>query len=615
MLKTGFRRTKTFRFVAGAVCAGALAAGIVVGTMQTGIPTAEAANVRPWSFGVIADTQWTVADDGFNPNTVAANIIKQVDQQFISAGVKLVVAVGDTVDLGSKVSIDTRALYAQDLYDAHIGFYPLRGNHEAAEDAAYLDSAPELRYAFPQIGTGVNNKTPSAITTALIPAVDLANNGPAAKRGGSFMVGSNFSEPAALNATNKAVSYSFQYNNATFMLLDQFGANPDVNARYADSTIASQQQWISDTLSSRPANSQAFVLTHKNILGGNHKDNLFGGNIVPADPAAGKDPGDGNGMDTSKLTPAELAALTAKQDAENKFIASMQANKVAAVITGHDHHDFVSVVTSPDGKSKVHQIISASDSSKFYVPTTPISANDAPIRQDLGRVGYYIYTVDGPMVTIDYYADANGGADYGLNGATFDFEKVATLTYSLNGTDTIVAQGASYAGITDNTTHAATTEKGFKGTSMSILAGTNGAGTNPDIFLTNYGRKISNDVTTGWVAAEAGLSSDTLILGGMSRSIGSEKTDEYVLSMSYSASGVATQSRIANGAFGILTKDSDGKWVRAVTKNFGTNHKFVLGPWNSSYKLGACGVDPATKTAWAVLNYNGDFAVGGLRSF
>jgi hypothetical protein len=36
----------------------------------------------------------------------------------------------------------------------------------------------------------------------------------------------------------------------------------------------------------------------------------------------------------------------------------------------------------------------------------------------------------------------------------------------------------------------------------------------------------------------------------------------------------------------------------------------VLGPWNASYTLGTYGLDPATHTAWAILNYNGDFAVG-----
>ena len=29
-----------------------------------------------WSFGIISDTQWTVAEDGYNPNTIAAWIIK-----------------------------------------------------------------------------------------------------------------------------------------------------------------------------------------------------------------------------------------------------------------------------------------------------------------------------------------------------------------------------------------------------------------------------------------------------------------------------------------------------------------------------------------------------------
>lgn len=58
-----------------------------------------------WSFGVISDTQWTVPADGYNPNTSALNIVKQVNEQFIKAGVKLVVAVGDTVDVGSATSI------------------------------------------------------------------------------------------------------------------------------------------------------------------------------------------------------------------------------------------------------------------------------------------------------------------------------------------------------------------------------------------------------------------------------------------------------------------------------------------------------------------------------
>jgi len=36
----------------------------------------------------------------------------------------------------------------------------------------------------------------------------------------------------------------------------------------------------------------------------------------------------------------------------------------------------------------------------------------------------------------------------------------------------------------------------------------------------------------------------------------------------------------------------------------------VSGPWAPGYALGTTGLDPSTKTVWAVINYNGDFAVG-----
>jgi hypothetical protein len=82
------------------------------------------AGSQAWSFGVIADTQWENSDDGYNPNTVAANVIKQIDQQFIKAGVKLVIQPGDTVDTSSTVTIDTRALYAQDRGWSYLRHFP-----------------------------------------------------------------------------------------------------------------------------------------------------------------------------------------------------------------------------------------------------------------------------------------------------------------------------------------------------------------------------------------------------------------------------------------------------------------------------------------------------------
>ena len=431
----------------------------------------------------------------------------------------------------------------------------------------------------------MNNNTPADITTALITTTDLINNPPAARTGVTFTVGTNFTAPTAVNTANNSVSYAFQYGNATFMLLDQF----DVNGNYYNSTLPDQQNWISTTLATRPASSHAFVFAHKNLLGGNHKDNLFGGPVVAADP------GDGSGVVTATLTITQLNQLTAKQAAENTFLAGLQVNKVDYIFTGHDHHHYVSMVTSPDGLSKARQIIGQSDSSKFYTPVNPFSSNDTPIQQDLFKVGYYIFTIDGPRVTVDYYADAIGTS--GLNGGKFNFVKVSSLHYGLNGKEKLVAQKGSYV-MSDDTTVAAALESGFKGTAMNILKGTNNG-----IAATNYGKALVNDVTTAWKASDSGsLYSDILSLNGMVDIPSGAYTDPYVLSLTY------TGTLPVNS--GIMTRNASGLWVNAATQNFGSTSVFISGPWQASYALGTYGVDTATHTAWAVLNINGDFAVG-----
>jgi len=102
--------------------------------------------------------------------------------------------------------------------------------------------------------------------------------------------------------------------------------------------------------------------------------------------------------------------------------------------------------------------------------------------------------------------------------------------------------------------------------------------------------------------------SDILTLWGMASNLGSDQTDIYTLSMSYDPHGVK-QAVLQSGLFGLATKDANGSWINAVAKNFGGTVKFVLGPWNLNYGLGTYGVDTSTNTAWAVINYNSDFAV------
>ncbi len=67
---------------------------------------------------------------------------------------------------------------------------------------------------------------------------------------------------------------------------------------------------------------------------------------------------------------------------------------------------------------KVENIICASDSDKFYRPNVPSNdekynvavfghTRQAQVSQELRKVGFYVYTVDGPRVTGEYYAAAS----------------------------------------------------------------------------------------------------------------------------------------------------------------------------------------------------------------
>lgn len=530
----------------------------------------------------MSDNQWTgTPDDGFNPNTVPVDIIKQVDAEFIAKGVKLVIDVGDTMDVGSNVNIDTTAVFRQDLYNAGIAFFPLRGNHEAG----VAGSGTEWARVFPQMFNGINNETPADAFSVVNP--DAAGQPFPAQAGLPFTVGANFSQPTAINTSNNAVTYSFDYANTRFVLLDQFGNTGEENNV---SSISAQQPWITQRLADPARPQHAFVFGHKNLLGGDHKDNLFGNH-------SGNDPGD---------------ADPSQWPAQNAFINSLATNRVHYYISGHDHHHYESVVTSPDGSAKVHQIISASDGSKFYAPRTPVSANDTPISQDLYKIGCYIYTVDGPRVTVDYYGVPSGQVGGILPTAaagahatptlTGNWQKLLSWGYSLNGQEFVVAEGASYTIVADSTAKAiANGEAGYLGTSMQILGGTNAS-----TAANNYGKAQVKAVDTGWSQAQAGNFSDTLALWGLT-GVGATQSDTIVISLSYNPASV-TDAQINSSLFCLGTVNASGVWVNAVDANVGGTKTFVNGPWNASYGLGTYGVDKAAGTVWAVVSHAGQFA-------
>ena len=466
---------------------------------------------QPWKFGVMSDTQWPTSPDNKNPN-VAVNVINHINKEFINQKVKFVIQVGDLTDKPSTAStttrvenLDIRAAFAQPLYDAGIGFYPLRGNHEdkPGSGVAAGTYALEFERIFPQTQTGLNNMTPAdALTTSNTFATYYPPH--STPTTSTFGVCGNFvSEP-----TMEGLTYSFDCGNARFVLADQFTKPAGTSHSNLDATDVA---WIGGRFSSRPANTHAFSFAHKGLVTENHADNLFN-STNPTSSQASKDL-----MET--------------------FMQQLVASGVRYHMGGHDHMHNRAIVSSPNtGNYKVQNIIAASDSYKYYIPPYQTLYNsqsafrtlEKPISQEIFTVGYYIFTVDGAKVTVDYYAMPNGcGGDcdqtndvipYAGNTPTtysqpngpgstgtalvpttvtyadpVPFTKHETFGYSLNGIEKLVDQGASLV-LTDDTSKAiANGEAGYVGTTAKILSGTNGS-TGKDYNL----RALTKSVNTGW---------------------------------------------------------------------------------------------------------------------
>ncbi|MGD0234577.1 MAG: metallophosphoesterase [Syntrophorhabdales bacterium] len=512
---------------------------------------AASAWAEPWKFGVMGDTQWTVPDDGKSPNGVPVGIIAQINQQFIGAGVKFVVQVGDLVETYSDAALETRSRAAQDLCSAGIGFYPLRGNHEPAQAAAQ-----SFQVVFPQ----------------------TQGNGPCVHGARGF---------TSPSPNLKGLSYSFDYNDARFVLLDQFTRTDGSGSSSTDTNMLDQLTWIDSALAGKPAHGHAFVFGHKNLIGENHTDVLFG-----ADPGQ------------------NLAA-------QDQFIRSLGANGVHYYVSGHDHIHQRSIVSSPNRGWKVQEIITASASSKFYIPlgnpelpgttNNDVKYNNPPreasIAQERNTIGYYIYTIDGQRVTVDYYSAAANPTrvknEYVITTTpTLTFTKRESFGYSLNGKEFLIAQGKPYTAVRDKSP--------FAGTDVKILAGYNQSAKD------GSGRPLNKAVDTGWERGQGGTASDILSLWGMGRSLGSGETDIYALSMRCNHRRVSEKG-LRRGLFGLVSMNQNGDRVNAVEKNFGSTKRFILGPWRPGYGLGTYGVDPHTHIAWAVLNYDGNFAVADFQ--
>lgn len=542
------------------------ALGIALGSLATA-----KAGSAPWKFGLVGDTQWPYSREydslgGFrNPNGVAVDILRQIDRRFIEQGVEFVIAVGDLSDHSTDAAYHVRATWAQPLYDAGIGFFPVRGNHD---DYAEPPNAAEFVRVFPQTRDGLQNRTPSDAfdwtdSATLHPA--FADTGHRA-----FAVGTGFSSP---RPSLRGLTYAFAYDNATFVLLDQY-RTPDPSEA---NTIPSQIPWMDSVLRARPAGTHAFVLGHKGIVTEYHADNLFGSS--PAADSAGT----------------------------NAFLRSLSARGVHWYIGGHDHIQNRSLITATnDTAVRVEGIILGTASYKSYLPASRSldSIYDLPafgrlrqrqLAQDLSRIGYMIVTVDGPRATAEYWAAPvfDDGADMvSVPDLSDKWTLRETSGYSLDGRQFLVPQQGAYDIVRDS---------GF-GTRLRILGGTNA-----DRTRDHSGRAFWQQVSVGW-SETPGLSSATATLWGMRLQMGSDRTSPFALSLSYDRSkldpGDLLQGR------GVLLRRAGGAWRNAVASNTDGTPAFALRPWSKDDPLGTYGIDTAAGTAWAVIHHVGDFAIG-----
>ena len=193
-------------------------------------------------------------------------------------------------------------------------------------------AAGEFLKMFPQTRGGAMNATPDYEALSASVGFDVDAR-PAGRSGTVFTVGSRFISPG--NPAGLAgLSYSFDFGNARFVLLDQFTRTDGTGATASDvndTNIADQQEWIASTLAARPKGGHTFVFAHKGLITESHVDSLFG-----SDPS--KHP-----------------------EAKNAFMASLQAAGAGYFFCGHDHIHQRSVIASPDGRSTVRQVIAASD--------------------------------------------------------------------------------------------------------------------------------------------------------------------------------------------------------------------------------------------------------------
>jgi hypothetical protein len=227
-----------------------------------------------WRFAVVGDTRSPTLD-----------ILKEMVPFMVNDGVKFVLFPGDLVDTTAGTTSNQLLDMLNDwksavapLYNANIGVYPIRGNHEAD----VTDGA-------------------SAWNTAFSGSYVLPGNGPSGE----------------INMT-----YSFVYNNALFIGLDEYVTSYHVN-----------QSWLDQQLAANTARPHLFVFGHIPAFVANHSP-----------------------------------SLDAYPGARNTFWASILTGGARTYFCGHDHFFDVARIDDGDGNADndLFQIITGTGGAPFH---------------------------------------------------------------------------------------------------------------------------------------------------------------------------------------------------------------------------------------------------------
>jgi hypothetical protein len=281
---------------------------------------AEVAAAEPWKFVVFGDTRSGSSSDN---SGVYVSVLSELAAQTVAEGAKFMLVPGDLAYAGSTTGAftvwkDTMA----SVYGANIGVYPIMGNHDVSGMTAW--------------------------NTAF--GADLPDNGSAGE----------------INRT-----YSFSYNNAFVVGLDNYVTDGRVNQGWLDGQFAANDK------------PHVFVFGHEPAFKANHVDCL---DDYPAE--------------------------------RNAFWQSITSATGRTYFCGHDHLYAHARIDDGDGNpdDDLHQFIVGPNvapgsyhTSYSYNgvngPYTPVAVAD-----QFSTPGYLLVTIDGDQVTMDWKSRTLGGS-------------------------------------------------------------------------------------------------------------------------------------------------------------------------------------------------------------